>query len=298
MQSKTHLSKRQGGGYERFIGSCIYCGSTEQLSDEHVIPEGLGGRDILRSASCETCRVETGKFEQHVLRGMLWAMRIRLGIKGKRKHPETIPVYIQREGQSGAVEQVSPGDVRVAAILPSFSRPGLLIGAPSGEVPEGKLHLYGREQDHARLMALGMANEETATMRVFEFARMVAKIAHCHAVLCFEKGSFESFLPPAIINRDDRLYDYVGNSEAELPISDTEYGSWACTEVRAHTGGTQLILTKLRVLSQLPTPVYEVITGVSQAGSPPLEDELSKLNPTLVPRSQHGDAAGSLKATD
>lgn len=134
MDNKTKLSHRQGGGYERRIGKCVYCGSTEQLSDERVIPEGLGGRDLLRAASCEPCRVETGKFEQHVLRNMLWAMRIRMKVRGKRRHPPTIPIYVQRQGQEAAFEQVSPEDVRVAAVLPSFSPPGLSLGARSGEV--------------------------------------------------------------------------------------------------------------------------------------------------------------------
>jgi len=37
----------------RRIGKCIYCGSTEALSDEHIIPLGLNGAWILEQASCK-----------------------------------------------------------------------------------------------------------------------------------------------------------------------------------------------------------------------------------------------------
>ena len=35
MNSSTPLSK--------YIGKCVYCGSTDNLTDEHIVPPGLGG---------------------------------------------------------------------------------------------------------------------------------------------------------------------------------------------------------------------------------------------------------------
>jgi len=38
------------------VGKCIYCGSTEDLSDEHVILYGLYRTSELEDASCKTRR--------------------------------------------------------------------------------------------------------------------------------------------------------------------------------------------------------------------------------------------------
>jgi len=39
----------------KFVGKCIYCHSTENLHDEHVIPESLNGVRLLKKGSCGGC---------------------------------------------------------------------------------------------------------------------------------------------------------------------------------------------------------------------------------------------------
>jgi hypothetical protein len=58
------------------VGSCIYCGSTQQLSKEHALPLGLGGNYILPNASCEKCRKITEAFEHTCLRRKYLIMAI------------------------------------------------------------------------------------------------------------------------------------------------------------------------------------------------------------------------------
>jgi HNH endonuclease len=62
------------------VGVCIYCGSTNQLEDEHIVPFGLGGNAILPAASCRTCAVVTSRFELSVLRGPMRPIRVALGV--------------------------------------------------------------------------------------------------------------------------------------------------------------------------------------------------------------------------
>lgn len=47
----------------KYIGICIYCRVTENLTDEHAVPESLNGDIILEKASCRACATITGKFE-------------------------------------------------------------------------------------------------------------------------------------------------------------------------------------------------------------------------------------------
>src|SRR3989338_8230968 len=60
---------------EKIINHCIYCGKNDQLSDEHATPHGLGGKWILRKASCEECRKITSRFEARILKGVLYKYR-------------------------------------------------------------------------------------------------------------------------------------------------------------------------------------------------------------------------------
>ena len=49
------------------IGKCIYCGSTEPaLTTEHVIPEALGGTELLLEATCEECQRKTAAAENAI----------------------------------------------------------------------------------------------------------------------------------------------------------------------------------------------------------------------------------------
>jgi hypothetical protein len=84
------------------VGQCIYCGTSEgKLSDEHIIPYGLNGDFVLRKASCAACATITSRFERDVLRNLFPAARAALGYKTRRKHPETFPAKIRRDGKEG-----------------------------------------------------------------------------------------------------------------------------------------------------------------------------------------------------
>lgn len=61
----------------RAAGKCIYCGCTEQLTDEHIVPFALGGNLVLPTASCVACADRTKKYEQRTLRATLGNVRIR-----------------------------------------------------------------------------------------------------------------------------------------------------------------------------------------------------------------------------
>lgn len=67
------------------VSSCIYCGNKDDLTDEHIIPYGLGGHLILPKASCKPCAVITSQFEQRLLRGYWWPLRRIFKLKSRRK---------------------------------------------------------------------------------------------------------------------------------------------------------------------------------------------------------------------
>lgn len=84
------------------VGYCIYCGSTDQLSDEHVIPLGLGGRLVLPRSSCSRCSSKTSKLERTCLRTMYGPLRLLYGLPSRRKNsrPEALQLKVKKTEQS------------------------------------------------------------------------------------------------------------------------------------------------------------------------------------------------------
>lgn len=94
---KVHKS---GKSYKP-VGKCIYCGSTENLGNEHIIPYGLNGQWILPKSSCEICAKITAEFEKDVLRGMFLEARTSLGLKTRNKEhrPALLPLITKKDGK-------------------------------------------------------------------------------------------------------------------------------------------------------------------------------------------------------
>ena len=87
--------------------SCIYCGSQNQLSKEHVIPYALGGETIIWDGSCEKCRQKTQDFENAVLRGEMQGVRYIQGLPSRSKHanlPSTVSVQVTIEGIQSQID--------------------------------------------------------------------------------------------------------------------------------------------------------------------------------------------------
>src|ERR1035438_4097574 len=91
-------------------GYCIYCGTKQYrekddrpLGEEHVIAESLGGTLALAQAACEDCERRVNDFEQPILKSVLYAPRVHLGVRRKRRKrgEETIKVQGKVAGNGG-----------------------------------------------------------------------------------------------------------------------------------------------------------------------------------------------------
>jgi hypothetical protein len=89
------------------VGRCIYCDARADLSDEHIVPFGLGGNLILPRASCPTCSNITSRLERTVLTGPLRSVRVFRGIQSRRKHrgaPTLLPLQAKIDGEWRVVQ--------------------------------------------------------------------------------------------------------------------------------------------------------------------------------------------------
>lgn len=138
----------------RPVGYCIYCGSTRQLSDEHIIPLGLGGRLVLPQSTCSSCSAKTSKSERTCLRTMYGPLRLLYGLPSRRKNsrPETLQLKIKRtEGSEWEYVPVVQERYPFLITFPYFEAPGALTGteesAAAGPVTR-RLWIRGASPHH------------------------------------------------------------------------------------------------------------------------------------------------------
>jgi hypothetical protein len=171
------------------VGRCIYCGATEfipgtsrALSEEHVIPEGLGAKLILPEASCKRCSNATTRFEGSVLRSLLWTARRHLKIPGKkRKREERLyPVTAIIDGNEVQFELPLPR-YPVTLLLPELRRPGILSSRDSAAggirgIWVQKLNSFDG------VSAAGIKEFAPPAIDTVRFCQLLAKTAHGFAV--------------------------------------------------------------------------------------------------------------------
>ena len=239
------------------VGLCIYCGSDTDLTDEHIIPEGMGGREILPKSSCRPCATITGRFEQAVMRQTIWPLRLGLKMGGKkRKRPTKIPIRgIDKFGKEFTATEEHSG-IGFKGILPVFHKPP---GFFTGELPTDELgvdfDIFFDRENMKEFHAPGSYMD----IRPEWYAFMLAKMAHSHAVAHIGIGNFEPFLP-AVILGNNSLWPYlIGRAEEESP-GPQQVGHWInlYRQREPHEG---ILLSRIRLFAELNGPTYDIVVG-------------------------------------
>ena len=248
------------------IGRCVYCGNTDELSDEHIVPYGLGGRWKLREASCPTCRDITSNFEMDVQRRYFMMMRTTLGLPTRHpdQRPRSFDLAVDQAGRAQTLN-VSADDTPTMFIMPTFARPGYLDGNISirGLVLIGwSLHGRGSELDAFRAAHPVDSVSFSAPLSV-SFGRMLAKIGYCMVVHKYGLNSIEeAFVLPSILGTKDDVGCWVGCDHIDSPdLLPNE--SWGHRIVTMDEGN--IAATRIRLFASFKTPEYLVIVGKLRA---------------------------------
>lgn len=246
------------------VGRCIYCGSSDNLSDEHIVPYGLGGNLVLPKSSCDKCAKITSKFELAVLRGSMRPARIIREIQSRKNHenaPRKYPIKIQSGNTIKRVD-VPIEDYPILVTFPIFTIPGYLLGNKEtiginlaghvtisfGRNPEETLKKY----NGSRIII------EPAGDTPVDFARMVAKIAFSMAVAtgAFEGADYsKSFILPAILGETADIGQWVGTITDS--IISPKYNIHRVLIHRDIEKG--LLIGDVQIFSDSETPRYGVI---------------------------------------
>lgn len=249
---------------------CIFCKADGVLTDEHAIPFGLGGRIVLKKATCENCRVETGRVEQRLLRGLWRPYRHYLGLSSRsRDFPDRYPVKVLFA--SGLVaEAFVPADQYPLTIFYDFHKAAILEDRIDDSTPAAA-QIYMKQirplvdwvwlDGERRNLRHPDKIEFPTQFPVADFCRVLAKIAHCLAIHRRGVNAFSEFyLPKFITGSADGLLTYVGSCSNELikpRLPGTSVHGFLDRRVDDHL---VVNLQLFRETGDLP-PIYEIVVG-------------------------------------
>ena len=249
------------------VGRCIYCGTKDRnLSNEHVLPLGLGGIWVLGKASCPKCQKITSRFELDVLRHTLLPVRAKVDLptRHRNKRPIEFPLTIEKGGKELTINL--PIDQYPAILaLPRFKLPAYIDKRPCdrGIDLNGLYHILlgckslrevGRDLNADRLTY-------TITYKGFKggfsFARLLAKIGYGMAIARYGANVIDTaYVLEAILGKSDNVGKWVGTE-----------GESSSTAGRLHDARISVenddIYVRIRLFACLPgtCPVYLVVVG-------------------------------------
>jgi hypothetical protein len=189
ISNRTPLSSKA----RRPLNYCAYCGSTESLSTEHIIPYGLGGELILLKGVCDECRKAIADIEDVVLCRYLCALRSHLCLPSRKPQhrPASYKLALQRGDLcwSQKVQAADhPGIVHFAMLDP----PGHVTGGSGQNLRLVRADIFADTE--ARLAQLGADSVvEQPQIRAIDLARAISKIGMSYAAAEFGRDAFAEF---------------------------------------------------------------------------------------------------------
>ena len=251
----------------RDIGICIYCGSMDNLTREHIIPKSFGGTRTLLRASCDKCARKTSRFETFLLKrppsghtGMLYDLRVIAGMpsrKGSTKDVKLRQISENIETNELIEELVDPDTYVGSVMFPIFPEPDCITGAvhPRGLDAEGLEWM--QYVSNAEKAKKGYRYGTTFRSREGDFPRLLAKIAYGLAV--FELGYERvrhSPLRAVILDNSPDQAKWIGCDPTNTMTADGK-SVWAA-EIGSYKGR---LSAKIKFLPEFAdeTPEYIVV---------------------------------------
>ena len=255
----------------REIGRCVYCGATDSLSDEHVVPYGLGGTLVLRKASCPRCALVTSKLEYDLLRGHWRAQRQFFGLPSRRSKevvPDLDVVVVRANGDRvnaslplkaqsiGMYFELSPPTILAGRVVDTEPAAGAAFIKTFGEPPREAI-VNGLTERLSPEDKIEIPIDFTAD----HLCRFLAKLAHCYAIS--QRGldaCREFFLPAFILGKTAGIVTYVGGSSSTI-VGNTLPGSALHALIDRVNGEFLTVYVQLFRTPGDPPPIYEIVVG-------------------------------------
>ncbi|MDQ3816304.1 MAG: HNH endonuclease [Acidobacteriota bacterium] len=253
----------------KFVGKCIYCGSTENLHDEHCIPESLNGVRLLDKGSCRNCGNITSAFEGRYARESMLAARTALNMKSKRskkKRPTEFPMRLIKDGQERVINVPVSDHISLIPMLevgpPRYCpHPPHKKGLQPGQY---ELFPFKVKEDEEIDQLLIKYNADSISvdcnLEIIGFLRIIAKIAYCTVIWKYGLHNIgKAYVVPAILGQGE-ICDWVGShgdqrmyEESKHMNTDHIVTTWQTEDGELHAG--------VKLFKKSHTPEYHVVVG-------------------------------------
>lgn len=224
------------------VDKCIYCGNTQNLTDEHIIPLALNGSFIIHKGSCEKCAKITSQIERQVLRDSMIAPRKHLGCRSRHKknQPNSFPIIVH--SSDGSKKELNDPYQEYPSLL-LFPTQQSIVAI---QINDDLKNIYGDKKITVNYKLYGKS-----------FARMLAKIAYGFSVDCFGLENFKDvYIIPSILGEKDDINLWVSctNDNQKLEVE-------KCLHlINIELMGYEIIV-KIKLFANFPVPEYKVVVG-------------------------------------
>jgi hypothetical protein len=260
-------------------GRCIFCGwdgGPKGLNDEHIVPYSLGGNAELKEASCTDCEKVTSYVDGYLANAIFKDLRVHSGLQSRSGHPELLAAHVQSE-QGSRVVDLAVADHPFFFHMPVWAAPGLIRGLqPSSDFGPAKAQVYWHIPetvwDYIKPDSDGAIRiiDNTPMPNLQTFARGIAKIAFCNAVMKMGLDGFRPLsIPSMIIGRYPHAPFYVGSS-LDLPSPPHKEGVLHAVEItEISRRRLNIIVANVRLFAHHAhnenegMPIYQVVVGVT-----------------------------------
>jgi len=246
---------------ERHIGKCVYCGSTNNLTDEHIVPYGLNGPWQLLKGSCGACNKITSAFEGTVLREYFTLARAALGLPTRRprNRPKEFSFEVDREGRKDNIV-VPVADYPVIFMTRSLEEPGYIVKRSNkNSVMTIAVNVHGLKPTEleGKFGIEGISINAHFSGHCFE--RMLAKIAYGMTILAYGYEALKQcYVLPCILGLKHDAGYWVGSSGRHISTLPKENKVLHRISLATNNGEIRIFI---RLFAHYGTPEYLVIVG-------------------------------------
>ena len=256
----------------RDIGRCIYCGDTSPpLTDEHVLPRGLGGNMpprgmhealVLKEASCKSCQEITKKIEQTVLRGMMDNARNILGVKGKEQRNKKVKAHL--ESFDGVIEEkeMDVTEIPVGIAIPAYQHATIFLGdAKRKSYMPGDVKVRIISNVPQTVMSqYKKVGESGIAMDPGSYAQMLAKIALGFAIAHYGPDGFTPLVHEFIRGDKEEYGHWVGPADtSDVSFTGDSFHSLSTRTVTSPNG--PFLIIYIQLFAEFNCPIHYVVVG-------------------------------------
>ncbi|MBY0281329.1 MAG: HNH endonuclease [Alphaproteobacteria bacterium] len=244
------------------VGKCVYCQKEKpitELTDEHIIPYGLGGRLVLPKASCSRCQSATKKFEDHCLSRKFGNNRFYMGIGSRSgKTRTTVPIEIVNK----KAKEIALDDLPAVLLMFHFQWiPGILLGETPTTEFAGKICVRPlRDNFNDCINKLNGKLNLTKGFKALPFGKMLAKIAHSYAVAELGIDGFKPLLN-SLIQGAGPLYpaQFIGGNLIKEPVGKELHE--LSIGYSNDKNGRKFVEVRIHLFASYDMPVHYVVVG-------------------------------------